>query len=73
MILDLSRFPFHFVCPSCGWTYFGSELREDGTTIRHCHGIGCKFSWKESDDEKHAYVSFMFLEKLVREFCQKTS
>jgi len=52
------NYDFHFVCPECGSSYFGSSLNKDGSLTRHCHGIGCKYEWHETKDNSLAYVSW---------------
>ena len=57
------NYHFKFVCPQCGGTHVGSRELDDGSLIRHCHGIagsrrGCGYTWHQDDDEKYIYIAY---------------
>lgn len=52
-----------FVCPECHSTCWGSDRLDDGTLMRHCHGVGCKYTWHESEDWSHMYEKASRTEK----------
>ena len=58
-----------FVCPKCGGTHFGSSNIEEKFCTRHCHGSdmsnGCGYSWNESDDDKHLFLSYKDIKKYI--------
>ncbi len=43
------------VCKECGSSFWGSTVLDDDSLMRHCHGIGCKYTWHQSKDLDHAY------------------
>jgi DNA-directed RNA polymerase subunit M/transcription elongation factor TFIIS len=49
-----------FQCPECGSHQYGST---DRNMTRHCHGSGCKFTWKEIDDPTYLHGTGIFREK----------
>lgn len=46
----------HFLCPRCGSGSFGTstlDTRDWTAAVGHCHGFGCTFKWKRTDDLKY--------------------
>ncbi len=44
----------NFQCPKCGSSHYGtSNPHIWEMAVGDCHGQGCRFTWKRSDDEQY--------------------